>query len=193
MCVLCVIFFSVGLLAADYLLTRLQRVAVWEYETTFSTKCFIINSKMTVLCSRNCSAVLTCIYTQVAVYWRVNMTDTHSYLRLISHAPTHIHLWARFFSALPGVLPLHTHTSSCLLEIWLMISTHTHSHTHTALLAPTHIPFMITGTFPLYAYNVTRNLYTYFLSVWRVFLVETLILQTVLWDIFEWSARFIVM
>ena len=68
-----------------------------------------------------------------------------------THAHTHIHVhsWSYMFTnthisgcvpliALPGVLPLHTHTSSCLLGIWLMI---THIHTH-----PCPCPLMIACT-----------------------------------------------
>ena len=66
-----------------------------QYETIFNTNYFIIDSKITYLHSFNCSAVLAYIYihTQVAVYWRVKMTDTHPYAPLISHTPTQIHLW----------------------------------------------------------------------------------------------------
>ena len=54
--------------------------------------------------------------------------------------------------------------------------THTQTHTHTQA----------------YACGVTFNLRTYFTSVRRVFLVETVVLQTALWDILAWSARFLV-
>ena len=52
-------------------------------------------------------------------------------------AQTHTSRCAPFI-ALPGELPLLTHTSSCLLEIWLMM-THIHTHTHAWLLTQTHI------------------------------------------------------
>ena len=66
-------FVCFGLLT-DYLVIRLHGVDVGEYETIFNTKYFIINSKITALCSRYRSAVLTYIYinTQVAVYWKVD-------------------------------------------------------------------------------------------------------------------------
>ena len=44
------------------LLIRLHGVVVWKYEIVFNTKYFIINSKITALCSRNRLAVLAYIY-----------------------------------------------------------------------------------------------------------------------------------
>ena len=44
----------------------------------------------------------------------------------------------------------------------------------------------------MHACGVTRNWRTYFISVRRVFLLETVVLQTVLRDIRAWSARFLV-
>ena len=101
---------------------------------------------------------------------------------------THTHIWCVLFTTFPGVLPLHTHTSSCRLEIWLMM---THTHAQAWLLAQTHF-FTFTGGFPLHACGVTHNMRTYFTSVRWVFLVETVVLQTVLWDIRAWSASFLV-
>ena len=51
--------------------------------------------------------------------------------------------------------------------------------------------FTLTGLYPSHAFSVTGSLRTYFTSVRRVFLVETVVLQTVLWDIRAWSARFL--
>ena len=124
-----------GSVAADCLLIRLHGVVVWKYEPVFNTKYFIINTEITILCNRNRSVVLTCIYmqtrTQVVVYWRREMADTytHPYPPLISCAQTHIHLGARILLALLGLLPIHTQTSSYLMEICLMTDTHTHTHT----------------------------------------------------------------
>ena len=125
------------------------------------------------------------------------MTHIHTYKHpcpsLVSRAQTHIYLGARILLALSGLLPLHTQTSSYLLEIWSMM-TDTHTHTHTpmptvdSLHKNTHSSFMLTGAFPLLA----RNLRTYFTSVGRVFFVETVVLQTVLLDIRAWSCRFLV-
>ena len=94
MSVSCGWYSCVGLLA-DYLLIRLNGVVVWEYEIIFNTKYFIINSKLTALHSCNPSSVLnihiaTYIHTQVAVYWRVKIIDTHPYPRLILRAQTNI-------------------------------------------------------------------------------------------------------
>ena len=103
------------------------------------------------------------------------------------------HLWALFI-ALPVALPLHTHTRSCVLEICLLM-THAYMHPYpcSRLIACTNTYFFtFTGAFPLHACGVTRNWCTYFTSVWRVFLVEAVVLQTVLWDIRAWSARFVV-
>ena len=95
--------------------------------------------------SRNHSRVVTYIYIQIAVYWRGKMTDaptyTHPCPRLISRVQTHIHFGARLFQVLSGAVPLRTHTSSGLLEIWLaMTETHAHTYIHT------HYPRLITCT-----------------------------------------------
>ena len=76
----------------------------------------------------------------------------------------------------------HTHTSSCVLEICLMMThTYTHPYPYPRLIAlhNTYFSFTFTGAFPLHACGVTRNRRTYFISVRRV-LVETVVLQTVL-------------
>ena len=58
---------------------------------------------------------------------------------------THIYLGVRFFLLLPGALPLHAHTSSCPLEIWMMLrDSHSpipifdclHKHTYTSWCVP---------------------------------------------------------
>ena len=56
----------------------------------------------------------------------------------------------------------------------------THTHTHIWLRCKTHFSFTFTGAFLLHACGVTRNWRTYFISVRRVFLVETVVLQSVL-------------
>ena len=76
--------------------------------------------------------------------------------------------------------------------------THTRTHTHAWLLAQSYIhlvvrsSFTLIGAFSLHAYSVTRNFRTYFTNVGRVFLVETVVLQTVRRNIWAWSARFLV-
>ena len=134
------------------------------------------------------------------------MPDTHTYTHscppLILRVHEHTHICCAPFTTLPGVLPLHTHT-------------HTHAHTHTAvywrfgwwwhkhthlypcarLIACTNTYFFFTFTdaFFSHACGDTRNLRTYFTSVRRVFVVETVVLQTVLWEIRAWSARFLLL
>ena len=75
----------------------------------------------------------------------------------------------------------HTQTSSYELEICLMM-THTYTHPYPRLVAlqNTYFSFTFTGVFLLHACHVTRNWRTYFISVRRVFLVETVVLETVL-------------
>ena len=87
----------------------------------------------------------------------------------------------RNHSAVLAYIYTHMHTSSCLLEIWLMM-THTYTHLYPRFIACTdaYFSFMFTGAFPLHACGVTCNLHTYFTCVRRVFLVETAVLQTVL-------------
>ena len=60
------------------LLRRFHGVVVWEYDTIFNTRYFIINSEITVLSNRTRSAVLH-IRTQVAVSGRVMLPDTHTH------------------------------------------------------------------------------------------------------------------
>ena len=75
----------------------------------------------------------------------------------------------------------HTHTSSYELEICLtMAHTYTHPYPHLVVLQNIYFSFTFTGAILLHVCSVTRNWHTYFISVRRVFLVETVILQTVL-------------
>ena len=133
-------FLCVGPLA-DYLLVRLHGIVVWEYNTIFNTKHFIINSKITALYSRNRSAVLTYIYinthTQVAAYWRVKMTDTHPYPRLISHTQTHYiseHVSLKHYHE--PLYYIHTQVAVYRRFAWWL---QTHTYTHAWLLPQTHI------------------------------------------------------
>ena len=106
-------------------------------------------------------------------------------------AQTLSHISGCFFYSTPRSASghTHTHTSCCVLEICLMM-THTYTHPYSRLIAlhNTHFSLTFTGAFPLHACGVTRNWRTYFISGRRVFLVETIVLQTVLWDIRAWSA-----
>ena len=86
----------------------------------------------------------------------------------------------------------HTHTA----VYWRFVCWwHTYTHSYPCLIALHSKYFSITFTwaFPLHACGVTRNWHTYFTSMRRIFLVETVVLQTVLWDIRAWSARFLVL
>ena len=75
----------------------------------------------------------------------------------------------------------HTRTSSYELEICLMMTpTYTHPYPRLIALHNTYISFTFTVAFPLHACGVTRNWRTNFISVRLVFLVETVVLQTVL-------------
>ena len=73
-----------------------------------------------------------------------------------------------------------------------MYGTQTHPYPRLIALHNTYFSLTFTGAFPLHACGVTRNWRTYFISVRLVFLVETVVLQTVLCDIRAWSARFLV-
>ena len=111
-------------------------------------------------------------------------------MTLILRVYKHTHNSGRFFySTSRSASITRTHTSSCVLEICLMI--HTPMPTLDCLHS-TYFSFTFTGAFPLHTWGVTRNWRTCFASVRRVFLVETVVLQTVLWDIRAWSARFLV-
>ena len=75
-------------------LISLYGVVVWEYETMFNTKNFIINSKLTALCNCNHSTVLN-IYTYASnclLKGGVKMSDTQT---------CNTHAWSR----------VHKHTS----------------------------------------------------------------------------------
>ena len=93
---------------------------------------------------------------------------------------------------------LHTLPSSCLVNSGYMSDTHRHYYVDALLHAQTYMElvaysfFTLTGEFPLHACSVTWNLRTCFASVGRVFLVETVVMQTVLWDIRAWSVHFLV-
>ena len=95
------------------------------------------------------------------------MTDTHTPMPTLDLTCAQIHTSrGASFIALPGALH----------------ETHTYTHPYPRLIAlrNTYFSFTFTGEFPLHACGVTRNWRTYFISVRRVFLVETVVLQTVL-------------
>ena len=117
------------------------------------------------------------------------MLDTHTHTHTHACPWSYIAMHKRTYTCSRSATITHTHTSSSLLEFWLMM---THPYPCPRLIACTNTyVFMFTGAFPLHAYGVTCNLCSYFTSVWRVFLVKTVVLHTVLWDIRAWSARFL--
>ena len=130
---------------------------------------------------------------------KITHTYTHPCLPLILHVHKHTHT-SRGTSliALPGALPLHTHTQKqvCTGDL-LDDGTHIQTHITLATLDCLHKHLFLLHVYrsiPLHTCGVTTlNWSTYFTSVQRVFLVETVVLQTVLWDILAWSARFLVL
>ena len=120
------------------------------------------------------------------------MANTRTYPRLILRTQTHIHLIAYLFLALPRA-PLHTHTQVAVyLRFGWWWHTHPYPYWHLIARANTRSSFTLTVVFPLHACTVSRNLRTYFTMVGRVFLVETVVLQTVLWDIRACNTCFLV-
>ena len=94
--------------------------------------------------------MLAYIHTQVAVDGRMMMPDTYT--------------------------PMPTLSTGDLVDD----DTHPYPYLRLIACTDTYFSFMFTGAFPLHACCVTCNLHTYFTSVRRVFLVETVVLQTVL-------------
>ena len=137
--------------------------------------------------------------------WRKEERRTHIHTPTLTvnfaYTNTHTYQGTPFFQDIswegePSITYTH---NSCLPKIGLtMIDPYTHTHTHAWLPAQTHIHlvarsfFSLTGASPLHECSVTLDLRTYFTSVEWVFLVETIVLQSVLWDIRAWSARFLV-
>ena len=131
------------------------------------------------------------LHTHTRSYRRESEDDRHTHMLNLdlTCAQTHTHSSGRFSYSTPRSASWHTHTNSCILVICLMM---THPYPRLVALQNTYFSFTFTGTFLLHACGVTRNWRTYFISVRRVFLVETVVLQTVLWDIRAWNARFLV-
>ena len=108
----------------------------------------------------------TYIHAQVAVYWRVKMTDTHTQTTLdLACTNTHISRNTSFLCTYRSA-SIHTTTSSSLLEIWRMMTdthAHTQTYTHSWLFAKTHIhlvvrsSFTLTGAFSLHTCSFTPN------------------------------------
>ena len=76
----------------------------------------------------------------------------------------------------------HTHTHTQVAVYWggELVDDDTHSYPRLVALQNTYFSSTFTEAFLFHACGVTRNWRTYFISVRRVFLVETVVLQTVL-------------
>ena len=176
-CVWCVWFSLSGLLR------RLHGVVVWEYDTIFNTKYFIINSKITALCNCKHSAMLAYIHTSSCRQESDDavLTHTHTHAYLWSYVAMHKRTRAYYRSSRSATIT-HTQVAVCWRFDWWW---HTHPYPCPRLIACTdsYFSFMFTEAFPLHACGVICSLRTYLTSMRRVFLVETVVLQTVLWDI----------
>ena len=149
----------------------------------FNTKYFIINSKITALCNRNRSAVLAYIYTHThtSSCWRESDDAGHTHIHTLmptlnlTCARTHTHIGCAHLQPFQECFD-NTHTHTQVTVYWRFSwwwHAHTHTHIYASLLAQTHI--FPSGEFPLHAYGVTCNLRTYFTSMRRVFLVQTVV------------------
>ena len=98
-----------------------------------------------------------------------------------THTHTHTHTRARARAHTHTRTHAHTHTRT-QLSTGDLVDDDTHPYPCPRLIAckDTYFSFMFSGAFSLHACGVTCNLRTYFTSVRRVFLVETVLLQTVL-------------
>ena len=109
-----------------------------------------MNSKLTVLCSRNRSAVLAYIYihTHTSICRRVSDVDRHTLMLTLdlTCGQTHTHISGRFsYTTSRSASITHTHTSSYLLENCLMMI-YTYIHPCPRLIA-------CTNTFLLHVYR----------------------------------------
>ena len=119
---------------------------------------------------------------------------THSCLPLILRVHEHTHIWCAHLQPFQECFD-NTHTQVVIYwRFGWWWHTHTHLYPCPRLIAftNTYFFFKFTGAFFSHACGDTRNFRTYFTSVRRVFLLETIVLQTVLWDIRAWGARFLV-
>ena len=125
------------------------------------------------------------------------MADTHILISTLDLACTNTHtFWGAPLFSTSRRVPLHIQTIWWLsLSPGDLVDDDRHVHPYTPrLIACTNTPFSFTliGAFSLHACSVTRNSRIYFTSVRLVSLVETVVFQTVLWDIRAWSACFLV-
>ena len=138
----------------------------------FNAKYVIINGKILALFSRNRSAVLTYIYIHTSSLLE-REDDWHTPIPTLHLACTNTYTsrCALLLSTSMSI-PLHTYTSSCLLEIGWGWYTHTHTRTHTWLLAQTYIclvvrsPFIPTERFFTYTHAALQAICVLISSVW---------------------------
>ena len=132
--------------------------------------------------TRNCSHAHSCIH--LAIY---ALRYTHARTHALHTRTTHTHTT---HTRTTHTRTTHTHTHH---THYTHHTHHTH-HAHHAHHAHAHTTRTVAlqNTYFSCTHVVTRNWRTYFISVRRVFLVDTVVLQTVLWDIRAWIACFLV-
>ena len=155
-------------------------VVGWEYETIFNAQYFIINTKITALCSCNRLAVLTCVYLHTLV---AKGYDRHTH----TYALTHTHPWSRAqHTYISGYFSLkdlqeHLHYIHAQVVCWRVSwcrHTYTPPFSHLIACTNTHTPcgtvlFHTDGSIShIYACSITCNLCTCFISVKWIFLVD---------------------
>ena len=104
-----------------------------------------------------------------------------------------IHIHALLSLAFSGAPPLQEHTSSCVMKLWpTMTDPHIHTniwclHRHTYTLWRVSLSHL-KEHFPYTHAGVTLILCTYYVLI---FLLEMVVSQTLLWDIWAWSVCFL--
>ena len=196
-------YFSLCGAIGRLLIDKVAWCSCMRNKTIVNRKYFIINSKITALCSRSRSAVLTYIYRHMHTSGCLLENEDDRHIRTY----THTHAWFRVHDARTSQgAPLFSTSRSASISYTLVVVCwrfgwlwYIHAHIYASLLAQTHVylvvhsSFTLAGAIPLRTWSITCNLRTYFTCLGRVFLVETVVLQTVLLDIWAWSARFLVM
>ena len=170
-------FFYMELLV-DYVLMLLG-VVVWEYKTIFNINHFI-NSKITALA----------MYLQYVSGANIHIyTRTSSWLlpSVVKCTHTHAHAWSRARLA-------HTFRGVGLRGEKIR-HIHTRAHTHAWLPAQIHVHLVALFSLTIIGFSQMQR-YTqvvyFFHQCGRVFSVETVVLQTALWDIWYWRSHFLV-
>ena len=98
---------------------------------------------------------------------------------MMTHTYTHISGRATYSTSRNASI---IHTQVAIYRNLVDDDAHIHTHPFTRLIACTNTYFSLTftGAFPLHGCGVTRSLGTYFISVRLVFLLEMIVLQSVL-------------